>query len=153
MLDPESKGVAQVNAEQSLSRVLAYRVWEDQRRGWRFTNPNLEELGLVTAEYVSLGDLAEDDAAFVNAPPELRFAKPETRRAALVELLDSLAPWTGSHGRRARPGYGRCQLQMLRDKTCAIPGQYRRRRNRGLLAPSSSTLRAGPMLACVVSRW
>ena len=54
MLDPESKGVAQVNAEQSLSRVLAYRVWADQRRGWRFTNPNLEELGLVTAEYVSL---------------------------------------------------------------------------------------------------
>jgi hypothetical protein len=47
MLDPESKGVAQVNAEQSLSRVFAYRVWEDQRRGWRFTNPNLEELGLV----------------------------------------------------------------------------------------------------------
>ena len=90
MLDPESKGVAQVNAEQSLSRVLAYRVWEDQRRGWRFTNPNLEELGLVTAEYVSLGDLAEDDAAFVNAPPELRFAKPETRRTALVELLTHL---------------------------------------------------------------
>ena len=58
MLDPESKGVAQVNAEQSLSRVLAYRVWEDQRRGWRFTNPNLEELGLVTAEYVSTASAA-----------------------------------------------------------------------------------------------
>ena len=29
----------------TLSRVLAYRVWADQRRGWRFTNPNLEELG------------------------------------------------------------------------------------------------------------
>ena len=90
MLDAESKGVAQVNAEQSLSRVLAHRVWADQRRGWRFTNPNLEELGLVSAEYVSLDDLAADDAAFVNAPPELRLAKPETRRAALVELLTHL---------------------------------------------------------------
>src|SRR5262249_34978274 len=45
MLDPESKGVAQINTEQALSRVLAYRVWSDQRRGWRFTNPNLEEVG------------------------------------------------------------------------------------------------------------
>jgi superfamily II DNA/RNA helicase len=90
MLDADSKGVAQVNAEQSLSRVLAYRVWADQRRGWRFTNPNLEELGLVGAEYVSLDDLAADEAAFINAPPELRVAKPETRRAALVELLTHL---------------------------------------------------------------
>ena len=77
MLDPESKGVAQINAEQSLSRVLAYRVWADQRRGWRFTNPNLEELGLIRAEYVSLDDLAADDAAFVEAPPELRLATPK----------------------------------------------------------------------------
>jgi hypothetical protein len=30
MLDPEAKGVPQVNAEQALSRVLAYRVWADQ---------------------------------------------------------------------------------------------------------------------------
>lgn len=90
MLDAESKGVAQVNAEQSLSRVLAYRVWADQRRGWRFTNPNLEELGLVRAEYVSLDDLATDDAAFASAPPELRDARPERRKAALVELLTHL---------------------------------------------------------------
>ena len=38
MLDPEAKGVPQVNAEQALSRVLAYRVWADQRRGRRFSN-------------------------------------------------------------------------------------------------------------------
>ena len=90
MLDAESKGVAQVNAEQSLSRVLAHRVWADQRRGWRFTNPNLEELGLVGAEYVSLDDLAADDAAFISAPPELRLASPDIRRTALVELLTHL---------------------------------------------------------------
>ena len=38
MFDPEAKGVPQVNAEQALSRVLAYRVWADQRRGRRFSN-------------------------------------------------------------------------------------------------------------------
>jgi hypothetical protein len=87
MIDPEIKGVAQVNAEQDLSRVLAYRVWADQRRGWRFTNPNLEELGLVDAEYISLDELATDDSAFTSAPPELRLATPVTRKAALAQLL------------------------------------------------------------------
>ena len=90
MLDPEAKGVPQVNAEQALSRVLAYRVWADQRRGWRFTNPNLEELDLVKAEYLSLDELAEDDDAFAAAPPELRNAKPETRKNALSVLLQHL---------------------------------------------------------------
>ena len=47
MLDPEAKGLGQIDAERTLSRVIAYRVWADQRRGWRFTNPSLEELGLV----------------------------------------------------------------------------------------------------------
>src|SRR5207237_6495152 len=90
MLDPESKGVAQVNAEQSLSRVLAYRIWADQRRGWRFTNPNLEELGLVRAEYVSLDELAADDAVFATSPPELKSTTPEIRKKVLTVLLDHL---------------------------------------------------------------
>jgi superfamily II DNA/RNA helicase len=87
MDDPESKGVAQLNAQQTLARVLAYRVWADQRRGWRFTNPNLEELGLVRAEYLSVDDLAADNAAFADAPPELRLATPDKRKIALTELL------------------------------------------------------------------
>jgi hypothetical protein len=87
MLDPNSKGVASVNAEQTLSRVLTYRVWADQRRGWRFTNPNLEELGLIRADYVSVDELAADDDAFAEAPPELRNAPPKKRAQALTELL------------------------------------------------------------------
>jgi hypothetical protein len=90
MLDPDVKGAAQHDAERSLSRVLAHRIWADQRRGWRFTNPSLEELGLVRAEYVSLDELAADDGAFANAAPELRTATPETRTKALGILLDHL---------------------------------------------------------------
>ena len=78
-------------AERTLARVLAHRVWVDQRRGWRFTNPNLEELGLVRAEYVSLDELAADDGAFANAPPELRTASTRQRAAKRsVDLLDHL---------------------------------------------------------------
>jgi hypothetical protein len=70
--------------------VLVHRAWVDQRRGWRFTNPNLEELGLVRPEYLSLNDLAGDDDAFASAPPELRAAAPATRQKALLILLDHL---------------------------------------------------------------
>lgn len=90
MLDPEIKGVGQVDAERNLGRVLAHRIWVDQRRGWRFTNPSLEELGLVRASYVSLDDLAGDQSAFANAPSELRDAAPAIRRSALEILLDYL---------------------------------------------------------------
>jgi hypothetical protein len=90
MANPEAKGVGQIEAERTLARVLAHRAWIDQRRGWRFTNPNLEELGLIRADYLSLDELAGDDAVFTNAPPELRSASADTRRKALRTLLEHL---------------------------------------------------------------
>lgn len=90
MLDPEIKGVGQIEAERTLARVLAHRAWADQRRGWRFTNPNLEELGLIHAEYLSLDELAGDSTAFASAPPQLRDASKDTRRNLLQNLLDHL---------------------------------------------------------------
>jgi Lhr-like helicase len=90
MLDPEAKGPGVIDAERTLSRVIAHRVWADQRRGWRFTNPSLEELGLVRADYIGLDELAADEAAFENGPVELRGANPDKRRQALLILLDTL---------------------------------------------------------------
>ena len=90
MLDPEAKGVGQADAERTLTRVLAHRAWVDQRRGWRFTNPNLEELGVVRADYVALDELSADYSAFATAPPELRGADSKTRREALRTLLEHL---------------------------------------------------------------
>ena len=90
MLDPEARGPGLIDAERTLSRVIAHRVWADQRRGWRFTNPSLEELGLVRAHYVGLDELAADDAAFESGPVALRAATPDQRREALLILLDTL---------------------------------------------------------------
>src|SRR5713101_2801443 len=90
MLDPEAKGPGLIDAERTLSRVIAHRVWVDQRRGWRFTNPSLEELGLIRAHYVGLDELAADDATFENGPVELRVATPDQRRRALLVLLEAL---------------------------------------------------------------
>ncbi len=33
------------DAEETMGEMLAYRGWIDQQRGWRYTNPNLEDLG------------------------------------------------------------------------------------------------------------
>ncbi|MEX0757947.1 MAG: helicase-related protein, partial [Tistlia sp.] len=90
MLDPETVGPGLIDAERTLSRVIAHRVWVDQRRGWRYTNPNLEEVGLVRADYVGLDELVADDAYFAEAPDELRLAPPELRKRALHVLLEAL---------------------------------------------------------------
>lgn len=91
MLDAEVKGVAQIEAEKILSRVLSYRVWMDQRRGWRYTNPNLEQLGLVTAKYAALDDLAADESAFSSLiVAGLPVPSIENRKKILKILLDTL---------------------------------------------------------------
>lgn len=90
MADPEAKGVRQVEAERTLAQVLTHRVCADQRRGWRYTNPNLEELGLVQADYVCLDDLAADGALFAGGPDVLTGAAPDTRRWALHLLLEAM---------------------------------------------------------------
>jgi len=90
MLDPDVKGVAQLNAEKAIAKVLWYRVWSDQRRGWRYTNPNLEELGLIDARYLSLDDLVADQEEFAAARRELRDASPANRRKAHSIPFDAM---------------------------------------------------------------
>lgn len=93
LLEPDLRGFNLKDAESTLRQVLSYRVWFDQRRGWRYTNPNLEQLGLVEVDYLGLDDLACDDELFVNAPLILREASPEVRTAVYRELLDHMRKW------------------------------------------------------------
>ncbi|MBL8618291.1 MAG: DEAD/DEAH box helicase [Deltaproteobacteria bacterium] len=130
--EPELIGAARLEAEKTLREVLAYRAWFDQRRGWRYTNPNLEQLGLVEVEYQALDELAGADAAFADAPPVLAQAPVAVRAAVYRALFDHLrtgmavkstvldelateqlyqrsssrlrAPWGFSSDERPRPG-------------------------------------------------
>jgi Lhr-like helicase len=91
MLDPEAKGVGLLGAERALSKVLAYRIWTDQRRGWRYTNPNLEELKLVSAKYAGLEDLVADEQAFSRLQTQgLPIPNVDKRGKILTILLDTL---------------------------------------------------------------
>ena len=90
MLDPNVEGVPRANAERTMREVLAHRVWTDQRRGWRFTNPNLEELGLIRASYLAIDEAAESLADAVDAPSIIRETPVEVRLKALQILLDTM---------------------------------------------------------------
>ena len=91
--EPTLKGFNLQEAEGVLRQVLAYRIWFDQRRGWRYTNPNLEQLGMVQVKYLGLDELAADDEQFAEAHPLLAHATPAVRAAVYRELLDHLRKW------------------------------------------------------------
>ncbi len=86
MFDPRVKGFHNRQAaEEVLTSVLAHRLWADLRKGWRFTNPNLEEAGLISVRFPGLEDLARDDEEFAGNR-RLAVATPEMR-ARLFNLL------------------------------------------------------------------
>ena len=93
LLEPTLRGFNLQEAERTLRQVLAYRIWFDQRRGWRYTNPNLEQLGMVRVEYLGLDELAADDELFADSCPPLKQAGPDVRAAVYRELLDHMRKW------------------------------------------------------------
>lgn len=90
LLEPNLRGFNLDDAEKTLREVLAYRIWFDQRRGWRYTNPNLEELGLLNVEYQGISELAADQELFESAPDLLRNSSADVRSQIYKELFDHL---------------------------------------------------------------
>ncbi len=89
-LAPTLRGFNLQEAEGTLRHILAYRAWFDQRRGWRYTHPNLEQLGWIRVEYLGLDDLAADEELFTHAHSLVQQATPEVRKAVYIRLLDHL---------------------------------------------------------------
>ena len=93
LLEPTLRGFNLQEAESTLRQVLAYRVWFDQRRGWRYTNPNLEQLGMVQVEYLGLKEFAADDELFTDSHRLLKQASRAVRMAVYRALLDHMRKW------------------------------------------------------------
>lgn len=91
--DPTIKGVNLLEAERTLRELLSYRAWFDQRRGWRYTTPNLENLGLLEVDYLALEDFVTDQEAFTTAPAVLQSASPLHRANVFRELFDHMRRW------------------------------------------------------------
>lgn len=61
---PKLMGLARQEAQRTLRFIIGYRLLRDLRRGWRFNNPNLDQLGLLSIRYRSLDDFCADDSVF-----------------------------------------------------------------------------------------
>ena len=90
MQDPTLKGVAVIEADKALREVLGYRLYIDQRRGWRITSPNLEQTGLLRIDYLALDDLVNDEEAWQDRHAALVSASAAERKAICKTLLDFL---------------------------------------------------------------
>lgn len=90
MLDPEAGAVVREDAQRSLAKVLAHRVWTDLRRGWRYTNPSLSVLKLVDVEFIGLDDIAEDREALMAVHPALGSLDATASKKLLKEILSAM---------------------------------------------------------------
>jgi len=88
--NPDVKFMQKQETELALREVLAYRVYQDLRRGWRVTAPNLEQAGLLKIDYVSLRELCQAEEEWQGGHAALASATPEERYQVAKVLLDVL---------------------------------------------------------------
>lgn len=90
LAEPGIIGLNKQRAQQSMRAVLGYRLIHDLRRGWRFNNPNLEQLGLLEVSYVEL-EQAVTAPQFMALLPDFAERFPVACRVELVKaVLDYL---------------------------------------------------------------
>lgn len=88
MQQPDVKGNARRQVQDAMRSILGYRTFYDLRRGWRFNNPNLEQLGLIRISYQDIEDLAADEAEWVSSPQVLQVARPAERAQVLQRMFE-----------------------------------------------------------------
>ncbi len=88
--NPLAKGYRAETTLETLRDVLGYRLYFDLQRGWRITNPNLEQLGLLEIRYRDLVDCCKDEEEWQACHPMLGFIKPEQRLQIAQEILDRM---------------------------------------------------------------
>ena len=114
----------------ALVELLEYLALEDLSRGWRVTQPNLEQAGQLRVAYRGLDELASDDDRWLDLPG-LGDASPEDRERVLHAVLDHLrtelcidAPALTRDRTRA---IARRAQQWLRDPWAVEEGELRTR--------------------------
>jgi len=87
----------QRNTDETFRQIIGYRLYNDLRRGWRLTAPNLEQCGLLIIDYADLKEVAEDKEIWQEVTigettqglhPALATASPEVRYTVCHTLLD-----------------------------------------------------------------
>ena len=86
--NPMTKGIKKQNTLRALRDVLGYRLYFDLKRGWRLTNPNLEQLSLLELGYQDLEECCGDEEEWHAIHPLLGSISPGRRLAIVRELLE-----------------------------------------------------------------
>jgi superfamily II DNA/RNA helicase len=84
---PKLMGLARQEAQRTLRYILGYRLLRDLRRGWRFNNPNLDQLNLLAITYRGLDDFSQQAELF-SQNPALGSMTP-AQRSTLAETVFS----------------------------------------------------------------
>lgn len=113
MQQPKVLGMARRQVQETMRGVLGYRAYYDLRRGWRFNNPNLQQLGLVQIEYQDIDAVAVDEEGWAEAPPILKIATPEIRASVLRAVFDAMRQGLCIATRYLDPG----ELDQLRTQS------------------------------------
>lgn len=71
----------------ALKQYLLLRIFQDLKRGWRYTLPNLEQTALLRVEYSKLKKLSSLDDRFIKIPP-LYVMSSEKREQTLIQVLN-----------------------------------------------------------------
>jgi Lhr-like helicase len=84
--NPTLVGLRVGEAQSSLKFVLGYRLVRDLRKGWRYNNPSLDQLGLLSIEYRDLASFVRDESQFSAANDILRALSPN-KRETLYKII------------------------------------------------------------------
>ena len=68
LVEPVDSGPGYEQGKRAMIDLLEYLVLEDLSRGWRITQPNLEQTGLLRIEYPGLAELASDNSRWQDLP-------------------------------------------------------------------------------------
>ena len=90
MINPHQAGFARNKAQEACRFILGYRLIRDLRRGWRFNNPNLFQLGLISVDYLELDDFTKDDQRFANAHKLLKETDPRIRKELYTYVFNEM---------------------------------------------------------------
>ena len=88
--NPGAKGIKAQNTLKTLRDVLGYRLYFDLQRGWRITNPNIEQLELMEIGYRGLTECCGDEEEWRNRHPLLGSITPKHRSDLVRELLERM---------------------------------------------------------------
>lgn len=85
--NPKIMGLARQDAQKTLRFIIGYRLMRDLRRGWRFNNPNLDQLNLLRIGYQGLDEFSAESSLFASSPV-LAQLLPQQRAQLAAILFD-----------------------------------------------------------------